>query len=219
MKTKHFSLLFAAIFLFCPLLLWSQSDVLFTNSKKIDVFFTQPVINYSLSHFHSQRSRCIFTFLVGSVQNTLVQAVTQLSELCDYCVGGCVKVFWVNNLLNLKDLVNLFSTNYRFTKFLKFSKSAFFTQPRVAMEMFPNSERVECVKFNSFRVGKYCSLHPLDQHLGLFVFNPFRIQLENKGNKTIIRELEKNNLPDDIVKIIIQIRQDRTQKSLRDLHR
>jgi len=29
----------------------------------------------------------------------------------------------------------------------------------VAMEVFPSSERVECVKFNSFRVGTYCLLH------------------------------------------------------------
>ena len=28
----------------------------------------------------------------------------------------------------------------------------------VMMELFPNSERVECVKFNSFRVGKHCLL-------------------------------------------------------------
>ena len=32
-----------------------------------------------------------------------------------------------NNLLNLQDLVNLFSTSYRFTKFLKFSKSTLFS--------------------------------------------------------------------------------------------
>ena len=29
----------------------------------------------------------------------------------------------------------------------------------VAMVVFPNSERVECVKFNSFRIGKHCLLH------------------------------------------------------------
>ena len=28
----------------------------------------------------------------------------------------------------------------------------------VMMKVLPNSERVECVKFNSFRVGKHCLL-------------------------------------------------------------
>ena len=29
----------------------------------------------------------------------------------------------------------------------------------VTIGAFPNSERVEYIKFNSFRVGKYCLLH------------------------------------------------------------
>jgi len=59
------------------------------------------------------------------------------------------------------------------------------------------------------------------------------VKLENRSMKTEmkiknctmptfnfhLREEEKNNLPDDIVKKIIRNRQDGTRKSLRDLHR
>ena len=36
MKTRRFLLLFVLFLLFCPSLIWSQSDLLFTNSQKID---------------------------------------------------------------------------------------------------------------------------------------------------------------------------------------
>ena len=51
----------------------------------------------------------------------------------------------------------------------------------VTVEVFSNSEGVECTNFNSFGVGKLLISYPLDGHLGLIIFNPFGILGKKRG--------------------------------------